>query len=315
MNMTTPSGEVSPSVYGIRVKYYIFYDPPIVPQSDQVSFVNHFKQEVNVDGSLKWIWSLESSGVYIVSSLRVHIDNLVLPHSSDDAWVWNPLVPGKLNVLAWRVGLGKLPCMENLSRIGVNSSNLCRMCNEAPESEDHIFVGCPRAANCKNRLGGHQRLKVFHEAIMLYFLWVIWRYRNEKVHAESPRSKSVLSYEVQVLSHLWLNARKRSGQNLRLMRLCKDKDGLGIDSLKAFSALHLMVKGCGLWLSMLSMSDRWEWELEIDGEFTVSSTRLPTKNNLDAKNIDLPSMMCALCISDIEDVNDVFVFCDVENQI
>ena len=108
-----------------------------------MSFVNHFKQEVNVDGSLKWIWSLESSGVYIVSSLRVHIDNLVLPHSSDDAWVWNPLVPGKLNVLAWRVGLGKLPCMENLSRIGVNSSNLCRMCNEAPESEDHIFVGCP----------------------------------------------------------------------------------------------------------------------------------------------------------------------------
>nr|KAJ0209709.1 hypothetical protein LSAT_V11C400167150 [Lactuca sativa] len=112
-------------------------------EKDQVSFVDHFKQEVNADGSLKWTWSLESSGVYSVSSLRFHFDNLVHPHKSDDTWVWNPLVPGKLNVLAWRVGLGKLPCMENLYRIGVSSSNLCRMCNEAPESEDHIFVGCP----------------------------------------------------------------------------------------------------------------------------------------------------------------------------
>nr|KAJ0202669.1 hypothetical protein LSAT_V11C500242840 [Lactuca sativa] len=109
---------------------------PIWLEKDQVSFVNHFNQEANVDGSLKWTWSLESSGVYIVSSLRVHIDNLVLPHS-DDAWVWN-----QLNILAWRVALGKLPCMENLSRIGVSSSNLCRMCNESPEWEDHIFVGC-----------------------------------------------------------------------------------------------------------------------------------------------------------------------------
>lgn len=68
----------------------------------------------------------------------------------------------------------------------------------------------------KKRIGGHQRLPKICEAIMLVFIWVC-KYRNFKDHAPNLNSKShsALAYEVQRLSFLWINARKRKGQNLR----------------------------------------------------------------------------------------------------
>nr|KAJ0209170.1 hypothetical protein LSAT_V11C400176000 [Lactuca sativa] len=100
---------------------------------DQVSFLNHFQQVSNVDDSQKWTWSLDPSGLFTVSSLRSHINNIILPYS-DGNWTWNPLVPGKINILAWRAGKGKLPSMDNLFKFGISSTNLCKMCNVAPES-------------------------------------------------------------------------------------------------------------------------------------------------------------------------------------
>ncbi|KAL7603675.1 hypothetical protein Lser_V15G17787 [Lactuca serriola] len=67
---------------------------PLSLEKDHVPFLNYFQQVVDVDGSRKWRRSLESSGVYTVSLLRSHIDNLVFPHI-DDRWMWNPLVPSK----------------------------------------------------------------------------------------------------------------------------------------------------------------------------------------------------------------------------
>nr|KAJ0184777.1 hypothetical protein LSAT_V11C900477670 [Lactuca sativa] len=75
---------------------------PATLGKDQVPFLNHFQHELNIDGSSKWIWSLDPSGEYTVSSMQNYFDNLVLPQSIDN-WMWNPLVPDKLNILAWRV--------------------------------------------------------------------------------------------------------------------------------------------------------------------------------------------------------------------
>ena len=183
-----------------------------------MSFLNHFQHVLNIDGSSKWIWSLDPSGEYIVSSLQNYFDKLVLPQSND-SWMWNPLVPGKLNILAWRVYQGKLPCMDNLFKLGISSSNLCKICHEAPKTDDHIFVGCPVSKDVwlqvcswwrlldpspasyrellkgEYMVGGDQRLKMFHEAITLVFLWIIWRFRNKKAHDLNPIfvSKTVLA--------------------------------------------------------------------------------------------------------------------------
>ncbi|CAI9276621.1 unnamed protein product [Lactuca saligna] len=82
---------------------------PLSLEKDQVPFLNHLRQVQNVDGSRKWTWSLESSGVYTVSSMRSLIDNMVLPHSGK-IWKWNPLVPGKgehpsLASLSWETSM------------------------------------------------------------------------------------------------------------------------------------------------------------------------------------------------------------------
>lgn len=46
---------------------------------------------------------------------------------------------------------------------------------------------------------------------------IFWRFRNSKAHVLNSNSisKSVFAYEVQAYSHLWINARKRSGHKLR----------------------------------------------------------------------------------------------------
>lgn len=112
--------------------------------------------------------------------------------------------------------------------------------------------------------------------------------------------------------------------------------GVSADQLPKFTVMLSQVV-------FSARSDKWEWELEMDGEFTVSSTLpfgsvatrwcrlvlikvnvllwhvlldiLPTRNNLDAKNIDFPSIICVACMSASEEVNHVFVSSDVANQI
>nr|KAJ0200540.1 hypothetical protein LSAT_V11C600316150 [Lactuca sativa] len=48
-------------------------------EKENVSFIDHFKLSTNANRPTKWVWSLESSGVYSVASLRNHIDNTILP--------------------------------------------------------------------------------------------------------------------------------------------------------------------------------------------------------------------------------------------
>ncbi|CAI9284009.1 unnamed protein product [Lactuca saligna] len=196
-------------------------------------------------GALKWRWELDPSGTYPVSSLRNYIDSTILP-CSDEKWQWNPLIIGKLNILAWRISYGRLPTIVNLSKIGITQSNLCKICGVAPETENHLFIECGTAKdlwqriagwwrlmdpnvqaikdllNCKSVLKGHKRLEIIHEGIMLVFLWVIWNFRNLKAHSSGAKSLSVLAYEVQSMSAFWINARNRKGVSLRWLDWCCD---------------------------------------------------------------------------------------------
>ncbi|XP_023732081.1 uncharacterized protein LOC111879881 [Lactuca sativa] len=176
-------------------------------ERDGVSFSNHFHRSLNSNGALKWSWSLEPSGVFSVRSLRCHIDNLYLP-DNDGIWI----------------------------------------CHGDPESEKHIFLECPVSKEvrqlickwwrlldyplvsirdmlqCKGNVARHQRLVWIHEAIMLTFIWVIWKYRNLRAHSHAPNSKSIpaLVFEVKSLSNFWINARKKKGQTLRWSEWCSD---------------------------------------------------------------------------------------------
>ncbi|PWA46027.1 RNA-directed DNA polymerase, eukaryota, Reverse transcriptase zinc-binding domain protein [Artemisia annua] len=43
--------------------------------------------------------------------------------------------------------------------------------------------------------------------------------------------------------------------------------------------------------------------------------RLPTREKLDQKGIDLPSLLCPVCDTCIENVNHVFVRCELASQV
>nr|KAJ0184913.1 hypothetical protein LSAT_V11C900471370 [Lactuca sativa] len=62
-------------------------------------------------------WNLEPSGIYTVASLRRFIDETTLPKTPASSWEWNNLVPGKVNILAWRICHSRLPTRV-LKKIG-----------------------------------------------------------------------------------------------------------------------------------------------------------------------------------------------------
>ncbi|GKE58105.1 hypothetical protein Tco_1497290 [Tanacetum coccineum] len=79
------------------------------------AILNGFQLSVMLD---RWFLSLESSGVFTVSSVRRCIDDKMLPGvSSKTRWV--KAVPIKVNVLAWKISQDGLPTRLNLSRRGL----------------------------------------------------------------------------------------------------------------------------------------------------------------------------------------------------
>lgn len=61
----------------------------------------------------RWAWTIDGSEGFSVASARKDIDSktLVVDHH---ATRWNNLVPIKVNILGWRLGLNKLPTREVL---------------------------------------------------------------------------------------------------------------------------------------------------------------------------------------------------------
>ncbi|GJR02492.1 putative ribonuclease H-like domain-containing protein [Tanacetum coccineum] len=70
---------------------------------------------VLVDMFDRWVWSLEGSGDFMVSSVRKLIDDVLLPEVTTKTR-WIKAVPIKVNVHAWKVKLNCLTTRFNISR-------------------------------------------------------------------------------------------------------------------------------------------------------------------------------------------------------
>ncbi|CAI9264957.1 unnamed protein product [Lactuca saligna] len=187
-------------------------------------------------------WKLGFSGIFTVASLRTHIDNNILPKSSN-CWIWNHLVPRKVNILAWRVNHGRLPTKENLFNLGIGSNPLCTLCNQHAESESHLFTTCAVSLkvwsevatwwhrfppgfqsvkdllHCKANVQSNGDFGLIHEAVALVFIWVIWSFRNKMAYSDKHISPSCLINDIQTLSYLWIKVRHKS-KKLRWLEWC-----------------------------------------------------------------------------------------------
>ncbi|GJZ88406.1 RNA-directed DNA polymerase, eukaryota, partial [Tanacetum coccineum] len=82
---------------------------------------------------------LNGCGEFCVKDVRNLLDAHFLP-KEDHATRWVKLVPSKINVLAWKVSLDRLPTRLNLISRGVTvSSSSCPVCDSAPEDLSHLF--------------------------------------------------------------------------------------------------------------------------------------------------------------------------------
>ncbi|GKF01854.1 RNA-directed DNA polymerase, eukaryota, partial [Tanacetum coccineum] len=96
----------------------------------------------------RWIWSLDSLGEFSIKSNRLFIDDhLLLAVGAPTRWVSK--VPIKINIMAWKVSLDKLPSRLILSLRGIEIPSICSCVGE---SCSHLFFSCSMARNITTKL-------------------------------------------------------------------------------------------------------------------------------------------------------------------
>ncbi|KAJ9541001.1 hypothetical protein OSB04_027507 [Centaurea solstitialis] len=122
---------------------------------------------------------------------------------------WISIVPLKVNIFSWRLMNGGLPTHTNLARRHIYvGTDLCVLCNQEQESEDHFFFQCPSVQGTWRKLwawwnvnlsvfsslevfkselfGGENRrpVNLNLQAICMVLLWLIWKKRNPILYAD-----------------------------------------------------------------------------------------------------------------------------------
>ncbi|KAJ9546920.1 hypothetical protein OSB04_019463 [Centaurea solstitialis] len=187
-----------------------------------------------------WMWSLDPSNNYTVSSLRKLIDNSILP-DKDSETIWIRWIPSKVNFFLWRFLRNRLATKDNLEKRGVRIRTLdCHLCYSKEESLDHIMGDCSTSrlvsahmarwvqwwplnessahsmwttlCNEVNDEGG-RRIEV-KKVIGAAYFWTMWCTRNDKVFNGVMVSDKVIFESIRFLAFDWIRNRTKFGKFL-----------------------------------------------------------------------------------------------------
>ena len=145
---------------------------------------------------------------------------------------WNKVMPLKININTWRVFNGKMATHANLDRRGVDLDSVrCPICDDAIETEEHLFVDCRIARHtwinvlkwwripnttfhCLQdvfQLADHlpvdAKFSRFFDAVIQTTIWSLWRFRNSVVFSQKKPSKDLLFNDIKILSFNWIVSR------------------------------------------------------------------------------------------------------------
>ena len=167
----------------------------------------------------QWSWAYDPANGFTVASIRSAYEEMTTRHDSSPPFTWINLIPSKVNLTAWRVLCRRLPPCANLSKRGVYIiSDLCSLCGNEVETEDHLFLGCSFSRNVLFDLCNwwsistvsiptlegllcwgnslqfcNDKQKVFQGEIYVY-LWSIWGARNAKRFNNQATQQNIPSY-------------------------------------------------------------------------------------------------------------------------
>ncbi|GJY30911.1 RNA-directed DNA polymerase, eukaryota, reverse transcriptase zinc-binding domain protein [Tanacetum coccineum] len=181
----------------------------------------------------RWVWSLEGSRDFSVSSVRGFIDDHMLPEVSSK-FRWRNVVPIKINVHAWKVRLDYLPTRLNLSRMGLDiQSILCPNCGKFLEPSSHIFFACPMVRDIYRKIASwwdynvldvtsYEEWDVWLSSLQLsskrkqvlkgvFYIawWIIWNFQNKSLFSSRNPSKAILFDDIVARSFQWCRHKGR----------------------------------------------------------------------------------------------------------
>ena len=117
--------------------------------------------------------------------------------------LWNPCVPTKVCLFAWKVWWGKVLTSDQLNKRGFSLDSRCPFCGKAEEVMEHIFIHCPMILRlwtalfsahgggwvCPllvkdlilgwDRLPSREKEYRLWRAAPLCLMWAIWKERNK----------------------------------------------------------------------------------------------------------------------------------------
>lgn len=179
------------------------------------------------------VWSNDNfvTGRFLVKNIRSRIRELQ-EIQLENRFVWIKWIPIKVNFLAWRLWLNRLPTKDNLIRRNVNiPSMMCEVCGMENESLEHVFGSCVIAAQvwefvsqwCRItpffffsvsdlptlalQLRGDVGWKHVAHLIIITSIWCLWRNRNDAIFNSKKGLVSSIIEEIRLLSFTWIKNR------------------------------------------------------------------------------------------------------------
>ena len=181
---------------------------------------------------LHWKWN--AAGTYTAQSAY-----LATFHGSTScpAWKlnWKGWAPPRVKFFHWLASLGRCWTADRLARRGLPHPPRCPLCDQMPESMNHLIMDCPftkqiwhdilswlhlpcSAPNGENSLSTWWHTarqttpKLMHKGLTsatLLIPWMTWKHRNDCVFNAATPSTSVLVAKIKEEAALWATAGAR----------------------------------------------------------------------------------------------------------
>ncbi|GJX61884.1 RNA-directed DNA polymerase, eukaryota [Tanacetum coccineum] len=181
----------------------------------------------------RWVWELESTGDFSVSSIRNLIDKKFLPNVELKTR-WNKFIPIKINIHTWKIMTNSLPTRFNISCRGICiDSILCATCGKGVETTSHLFFSCSVARDVVKLITRWwciddvelesfddweiwfdnvrlpQNNKKMLEGVFFVTWWYLWLFRNKILFNTKSPVKALLFDEVSSNSFYWCRYRSK----------------------------------------------------------------------------------------------------------
>ncbi|PWA53679.1 RNA-directed DNA polymerase, eukaryota [Artemisia annua] len=179
----------------------------------------------------RWLWLGNAEGKFSVAEAKRFLMSGI-DASNNFVLEWCKWIPIKCNVFAWRAALGGIPTSVSLSRRHIQvADTICKICESADESVDHLFTSCMVASVvwqgisqwCKvpniyafsfsdllelhNFAGLKGTAKKVFQGMIIISCWVIWKARNDLRFSNKPVNASHIISEIKSVGFLWFSNR------------------------------------------------------------------------------------------------------------